>query len=138
MTYVSCGGGGGDDDDDGDGGGDASEDEGFRRAAWGGAKSIASNNASKADRYGNKGGAKPGMGEKGDMEVTFHAGLEEFGARMKKKKERGGLKKTETVWEKQVREREEKAAAKKLAKKLAKRPAKRPAKEPAKELRRSL
>ena len=37
------------------------------------------------------------VGHAGDMEVTFHAGLEEFGARVKRKKELGG--RTEAVWE---------------------------------------
>ena len=91
------------------------EGEGFTRAkAWGG-----KGGASATDRYGNKVAKK--KDGKGDMEVTFHAGLEEFGARMKKRKEEGRLgkgAKKETVWEKEVRERQEKLEKKKADKKL--------------------
>ena len=62
------------------------------------------------ERYGSKAGD-------GDMEVTFHAGLEEFGARIKKKQKEGKLGVKETVYEKQERLRKEKREAKRLAKK---------------------
>ena len=62
------------------------------------------------ERYGSKTGD-------GDMEVTFHAGLEEFGARIKKKQKEGKLGVKETVYEKQERLRKEKREAKRLAKK---------------------
>ena len=61
-------------------------------------------------RYGSKSNA-------GDMEVTFHAGLEEFGARIKKKQKDGKLGAQETVYERQERLRKEKREAKRLAKK---------------------
>ena len=61
-------------------------------------------------RYGSKSNA-------GDMEVTFHAGLEEFGARIKKKQKDGKLGAQETVYERQERLRKEKREAKRLANK---------------------
>jgi len=61
-------------------------------------------------RYGSKSNA-------GDMEVTFHAGLEEFGARIKKKQKDGKLGTQETVYERQERLRKEKREAKRLANK---------------------
>jgi hypothetical protein len=72
---------GGDDDDEEaeeqEGGDEEEEAEGFSRAAWGAAKVS----GSFTDRYGNKTvNLKKKTGGSGDMEVTFHAGLEEFGA----------------------------------------------------------
>jgi len=64
-------------------------------------------------RFGSKSNA-------GDMEVTFHAGLEEFGARIKKRQKEGKLGVKETVYEKQERLRKEKREAKRLAAKAAK------------------
>jgi hypothetical protein len=52
------------------------------------------------------------------MEVTFHAGLEEFGARMKRKKELGG--RTESVWEQEERRRKERRDERKAGKKTDK------------------
>ena len=110
--------GGGDDDDDEDDfmksaseGSDEEEDdeeadEGFRRAAWGGSKKSA-----VGDRFGNKSSRK----KDGDMEVTFHAGLEEFGARMRRKKELGG--RAESVFEREERLRREKREKKKAERK---------------------
>ena len=86
------------------------EDEGFKRATWGGSKTSGKN----GDRFGNKGSRK----KEGDMEVTFHAGLEEFGARMKRKKELGG--RTESVWEQEERRRKERRDERKAGKKTDK------------------
>ena len=49
-----------------------------------------------SNRYGNKSGKN---GNSGDMEVTFHAGLEDFGTKMKKKKKEGTLGQKETAEE---------------------------------------
>jgi hypothetical protein len=99
------------DDDDGVSDEDVSdEDEGFKRATWGGSKTSGKN----GDRFGNKGSRK----KEGDMEVTFHAGLEEFGARMKRKKELGG--RTESVWEQEERRRKERRDERKAGKKTDK------------------
>ena len=91
-----------DDRSDSDDGSDSdAADEGFKRATWSAA------DAGGGDRYGNKGANRRG----GDMEVTFHAGLEDFGARMRKRKEDGRLgkdAKPETTWEKHLREMKEK------------------------------
>lgn len=58
-----------------------------------------------SNRYGNKSGKN---GNSGDMEVTFHAGLEDFGTKMKKKKKEGTLGQKETAEERRERERREK------------------------------
>ena len=100
----------GDDDDDGSDEDVSDEDEGFKRATWGGSKTSGKN----GDRFGNKGSRK----KEGDMEVTFHAGLEEFGARMKRKKELGG--RTESVWEQEERRRKERRDERKAGKKTDK------------------
>ena len=100
----------GDDDDDGSVEDVSDEDEGFKRATWGGSKTSGKN----GDRFGNKGSRK----KEGDMEVTFHAGLEEFGARMKRKKELGG--RTESVWEQEERRRKERRDERKAGKKTDK------------------
>ena len=101
-----------DDRSDSDDGSDSdAADEGFKRATWSAA------DAGGGDRYGNKGANRRG----GDMEVTFHAGLEDFGARMRKRKEDGRLgkdAKPETTWEKHLREMKEKRDRKKAEKKL--------------------
>ena len=57
-----------------------------------------------SNRYGNKSGKN---GNRGDMEVTFHAGLEDFGTKMKKKKKEGTLGQKETAEERRQRERRE-------------------------------
>ena len=88
---------GSDDEDGSEGDDDEEADEGFRRATWGGSKKSAA-----GDRFGNKSSRK----KDGDMEVTFHAGLEEFGARMRRKKELGG--RAESVFEREERLRREK------------------------------
>jgi hypothetical protein len=98
----------GDDSDD-------SGDEGFKRAAWGSAR----DGVSAANRYGDKAArrAASGRNRTGDMEVTFHAGLEELGEKMRRRKEElsgGGAK--ETVWEKHLREKAEKREKKKKKK----------------------
>jgi len=98
----------GDDSDD-------SGDEGFKRAAWGSAR----DGVSAANRYGDKAArrAASGRNRTGDMEVTFHAGLEELGEKMRRRKEElsgGGAK--ETVREKHLREKAEKREKKKKKK----------------------
>lgn len=50
------------------------------------------------------------------MEVTFHAGLEDFGTKMKKKKKEGTLGQKETAEERRQRERREKKLAAKKKK----------------------
>jgi hypothetical protein len=67
-----------------------------------------------SNRYGNKASRNDNQG---DMEVTFHAGLEDFGTKMKKKKKDGTLGQKETAEEKRERERREKKLAKKMEKK---------------------
>ena len=66
-----------------------------------------------SNRYGNKSGKN---GNRGDMEVTFHAGLEDFGTKMKKKKKEGTLGQKETAEERRQRERREKKLAAKKKK----------------------
>jgi hypothetical protein len=93
---------GGDDDEDGNGGrsseteeDDADDDEkknsddsddendaGFKRAAWGKGNAISAKN-----RFGDKSFSKKRVGANGDMEVTFHSGLEELSVRMKDRKD---------------------------------------------------
>lgn len=97
---------GSDDEDGSEGDDDEEADEGFRRATWGGSKKSAA-----GDRFGNKSSRK----KDGDMEVTFHAGLEEFGARMRRKKELGG--RAESVFEREERLRREKREKKKAERK---------------------
>jgi hypothetical protein len=100
KAYLAklLGGGVDDDDDDADEDAGDSGDEGFKRAAWGGGDGVGSQS-----RYGDK-AARRG----GDMQVTFHAGLEALGEKMRRRKEElsGALK--ETVWEKRLREKAEK------------------------------
>ena len=72
----------------------------------------ASTKAFKAKRDKKRFGSKT---KEGEMEVTFHAGLEEFGARIKKKKKDGKLGVKETVYEQQERLRKEKRDAKRKA-----------------------
>ena len=66
-----------------------------------------------SNRYGNKSGKNSNLG---DMEVTFHAGLEDFGTKMKKKKKEGTLGQKETAEERRERERREKKLAAKKKK----------------------
>ena len=93
-------------DDSGDG------DEGFKRAAWGTGDSV-----DAQSRYGDKAArrrASSGRGGGGDMEVTFHAGLEELGEKMRRRqRELSGDAAKETVWEKRLREKAEKREKKK-------------------------
>ena len=77
----------------------------------------ASTKAFKEKRDKKRFGSKSNDGE---MEVTFHAGLEEFGARIKKKKKDGKLGVKETVYEQQERARKEKRDAKRKAAEKAK------------------
>jgi len=102
-----------DEDDEGDGADEkddffmSDDDDGEDTAK---ASTMAFKKKRDKERYGSKTGD-------GDMEVTFHAGLEEFGARIKKKQKEGKLGVKETVYEKQERLRKEKREAKRLAKK---------------------
>ena len=101
-------------DDGEDGGGDDEEDDFFLDEDDGEDTAKASTKAYKEKRDKKKYGSKSGTG---DMEVTFHAGLEEFGARIKKKQKEGKLGVKETVYEKQERLRKEKREARRLASK---------------------
>ena len=89
-----------DDDDDDDEDAADSGDEGFKRAAGGVGDGVGSQS-----RYGDK--TKKSRGGGGDMQVTFHAGLEALDEKMRRRKEElSGVK--ETVWEKRLREKAEK------------------------------
>ena len=81
----------------------------FKRASWGSGNAVSVKN-----RFGDK----SKRGKNGDMEVTFHSGLEELGAKMKRRKDELADKKSgqkgETVWEKHLREKSEKRSSKKL------------------------
>ena len=107
---------GGDDDPGDSDAGDSASEEGFKRAAWG-----SGDVGDAQNRYGDKATrrrAASGRGGGGDMEVTFHAGLEELGEKMRRrKKELSGEGAKETVWEKRLREKAEKREKKKQQKK---------------------
>ena len=98
-------------DDDGDDG-EGEKDDFFLDDDDGEDTAKASTKAYKAKRDKQKYGSKSNAG---DMEVTFHAGLEEFGARIKKKQKEGKLGVKETVYEQQERLRKEKREAKRQA-----------------------